>query len=386
MDDLYARFNPNPNKIAAWGRLLMLSDDPSGGSSTASSVPSPDELYTRAIPTLLQMKDDLVRLGWSEIPTQDVPEGLLFVVESPKPAAGNLCDEPSVSPSEPSRLSSPFFLSTSVQSRSSFFHDLPRSSDPVRFALPADLSGFLEFRREMEEALHNPELFRPILDHRGNLVLASSHDLDPLNSPPLKNIFHLLQLIVPGMFLLVHDSLSFTREKSLSLRIPDSRSGSQRQSRQGTLDSMGSTRSTQVFLRRTRRALPPAEWISNRLEVLETIFGKHHLHNLIDCARDVELTVWRTVHGPEDQMDTGYVNFDSNARQTRVSHQFNPPPPLVRSDAGFDVAMASPIIPSPTWSREPTTQTRSEPILIPSITPGATGERPTYQHVRARSL
>ncbi|CAG7848061.1 SubName: Full=Uncharacterized protein {ECO:0000313/EMBL:CCA71831.1} [Serendipita indica DSM 11827] len=361
MDDLYARFNPNPNKIAAWGRLLMLSDDPSGGSSTASSVPSPDELYTRAIPTLLQMKDDLVRLGWSEIPTQDVPEGLLFVVESPKPAAGNLCDEPSVSPSEPSRLSSPFFLSTSVQSRSSFFHDLPRSSDPVRFALPADLSGFLEFRREMEEALHNPELFRPILDHRGNLVLASSHDLDPLNSPPLKNIFHLLQLIVPGMFLLVHDSLSFTREKSLSLRIPDSRSGSQRQSRQGTLDSMGSTRSTQVFLRRTRRALPPAEWISNRLEVLETIFGKHHLHNLIDCARDVELTVWRTVHGPEDQMDTG-------------------------SDAGFDVAMASPIIPSPTWSREPTTQTRSEPILIPSITPGATGERPTYQHVRARSL
>ena len=309
MDDLYARFNPNPNKIAAWARLLMLSDGPSSCSSAVLSTPSPDELYARAIPTLLQMKDDLLRLGWSQIPPQAVPVGLLFVVESPKPAAaaGNLWDAPQLSPSEPRRLSSPCFVSTSAESRSSFFHDLARScSDPVRFALPADLSGFLEFRQEMEEALHNPALFRPMLDHRGNLVLASSHEPDPLNSPPLKNIFHLLQLIVPGMFLLIHDSLTFNRETSLSLRIPESRS-SGRQSRQGTLESMGSTGSTQVFLRRTRRALPPAEWISNRMEVFETIFGKHHLHDLVHCARDVELTVWRTVHGPEDQMDSGYV-------------------------------------------------------------------------------
>ncbi|CAG8707417.1 13034_t:CDS:1, partial [Acaulospora colombiana] len=90
MDDIYARFNPNPFKIAAWNRLLML-----GSSSTAVTAkgdptpqqqqqkPTPDVLYDRAITVLLRLKEDLLRLGWSEVPQERLPPGLLFMIESP---------------------------------------------------------------------------------------------------------------------------------------------------------------------------------------------------------------------------------------------------------------------------------------------------------------
>jgi hypothetical protein len=291
MDEIYAHFNSCPIKIAAWSRLLMLGQSP-------HDFPTPDVFYNRAIPTLIKLKDDLVHLGWLEAPRQHRPPGILFILESP--ARGH-------SPSSSSPDGKESFFSSRASEGDKRAAD--EGKERVIFALPSELSAFLEYRPDIQKIFHDPRLFRPVLNQYGHPVLTASDELDSLGAPALRHIFYLLQLVVPGMFLLVHDSLSFSR-KSFALSFPPSNNrslNSRRDASQGGGDSIASRGSNKLSFRRTRRALPPAEWIESRVGTLEGIFGKHLLHDLLNCARDVELTVWITFHGPDgDELDAGY--------------------------------------------------------------------------------
>lgn len=270
------------------------------GTSPNAELLGPDVLYNRAIPILVDFKDDLVHLGWHDMPKEQLPPGILFMVERPTRRRDS---SPSTSPFIPDE-EPPFFNSKTPPSddRRSAADALER----VILVLPSDLSAFLEYGDEIQEIFH--QVFKPALDDRGLPALMTSDGPDPLAAPCLNNIFHLLQLIVPGMFLLVHDSLSFS-QKPFPLSSPPTANQRREQSSdlsQGGQDSTASRESTKLSLRRTRRALPPAEWIEKKMTTLEQVFGKHLLHDLLDCARDVELTVWTTFHGPDgDQLETG---------------------------------------------------------------------------------
>jgi hypothetical protein len=273
------------------------------GSSPNSA---PDVLYSRAIPIFLHWRDNLVKIGWRNVPDEQLPSGLLFVVERNRhPVRGPLVTGkgPGLSPS-----SSSDSVCETLNSQRTL-----RPTKVTRFALPADLSAFLEYEEDIQESLRNPLLFNPVLDSRNNLVLATPDELDQLSIATFRDMFYLLQLIVPGMFLLVHDALSFSQQtRSTPLLVPPS--GSQRNQRLSApgaispngCDSLESRASPRILLRRTRRALPPAEWMMSKAEALESIFRKHRLHELLKCARDVELTVWSTVNGPDgDLLDSG---------------------------------------------------------------------------------
>jgi len=330
MDDIYARFNPNPTKIAAWNQLLML-----GHSSPNSSLPPPDVLYSRATPTFLHWRNILVKLGWRNIPENQLPTGLLFVVESPRVLGGDtFASRKSLSPSS---------SSDSICESSGSHSSTIRPTKATRLALPAELSAFLEYSEDIQESLRNPALFKPVLDSRNNLALATPDEMDQRSAAVLKDIFYLLQLIVPGMFLLVHDSLSFSEQKT-----PASSSAGRRSHRfsfpdnnsRDICDTIESRASPQILLCRTRRALPPAEWIISKLEGMESIFGKPLLHKLLSCARDVELTVWSTVNGPDgDPLDSGSVSL-TLFLDIRTSYSL-----LISSDAGFE----PPISPTGSW-------------------------------------
>ncbi|KAG8806543.1 hypothetical protein FRC17_004938, partial [Serendipita sp. 399] len=324
---------------------------------------SPDVLYNRAIPTLLQYRDELVRLGWRPLPEEQLAaRGLLFMVEftgNEKPLrhpavdrhsyplledeeifapGSSLVSTPSTSLSASSLSSCSSGSSSLLHSEDEFSH--ASSDQPLLFGLPSDLSGFLEHREAIEDAMRNRKLFAPTLDRKGDIVLSATLEDSELvlgngtdtrrkSSQPLIDIFYLLQLIVPGMFLLVHDTLSIVskgKPLSLSLDLPGTNGPIDLEDQTGlmgkenlsqerphlsghaTKDSSIESRSTTcVYLRRTRRALPPADWISSRTEKFEGIFGKHLLHDLLSCASDVELTVWKTVHGPPGEPYAGYL-------------------------------------------------------------------------------
>lgn len=276
--------------------------------STPSSTP--DVLYARAIPIFLQWRNNLVKLGWRSVPDHRLPTGLLFVVESHRHSTHDAF------PSGKALALSPSSSSDSICETMGSYQRMLRPTKVTRFALPADLSAFLEYGEDIQESLRNPLLFNPILDPRNNLVLTTPEKLDQLSAAAFTDIFHLLQLIVPGMFLLVHDSLSFSEQKwsSSLLMAPSLTAGRQRNQRLSVprvispnlRDSLESRASPRIHLSRTRRALPPAEWMMSKTEALEGIFGKPFLHELINCAMDVELTVWSTVNGPDgDSLDYG---------------------------------------------------------------------------------
>ena len=294
MEDVYARFNPNPTKIAAWRRLLMLEET----TCPNSQPPPPDVLYSRAIPTFLHWKYRLLKSGWKAVPDDHLPTGLLFVVQGP----------PAYSSDTTSNGASPSSSTESVES--THLHTLAKGVS--KFALPAELSAFLEYREDIQESLRDPGLFKPtavVVDgDRDDLVLVADDGTAASNeiAGVLNDMFHLLQLIVPGMFLLVHDALSFARQTPSAPTHGSLKRHRRSMQRKMPLDSVRSTDSPRILLNRTRRALPPAEWIMENMQVLDGIFGKHLLHELLSCARDVELTVWKTVHGPDaDPLDSG---------------------------------------------------------------------------------
>jgi hypothetical protein len=276
---------------------------------SSQDLPTPDVFYNRAIPTLTTLKDDLVHLGWLEVPRDQLPPGILFMVENT-----GQCQEPSSS--RPDGMGS-FFNSRTLEKDKEAADE---GKERIVFALPSELSAFLEYRSDIQEIFHDPRLFRPVLNQYGHPMLTASDELDSLGAPTFRHIFYLLQLVVPGMFLLVHDSLSFQR-KSFALSFPPSNNRgptSRRNTPQGGGDSVASRGSSKLSFRRTRRALPPAEWIESRIETLEGIFGRHLLHDLLNCARDVEFTVWITFHGPDgDELDAGYGM--TNSRSLRLT-------------------------------------------------------------------
>lgn len=272
-------------------------------------LPTPDVFYNRAIPTLTKLKEDLVHLGWFEVPRDQLPPGILFMIENPAQRHA-----PSSSSTDGKGS---FFDSRTLEKHKKAADE---RKERVIFALPSELSAFLEYRSDIQEIFHDPRLFRPVLNQYGHPVLTASDELDSLGAPALRHIFYLLQLVVPGMFLLVHDSLSFQR-KSFALSFPPSNNRSPNSRKDTPQDSFASRGSSKLSFRRIRRALPPAEWIESRIETLEGIFGKHLLHDLLNCARDVELTVWITFHGPDgDELDTGYGV--TNPRNLRLTHFF----------------------------------------------------------------
>ncbi len=375
MEDTYVRFEPNPLKIQAWRARLLSPHSPQEDST------SPAELYARAVPTLLRWKDRLVESTlWREVRDHHtgLPPGILCVLEGVAPGS------PTVEPLYPStsvssNLSINSIWTGSVGSSSSgaaaSFLESVRSGggtpvpedsaayhrgSPVSIApppgpasgpgpsvggavlaLPAELSAFIEYRTQLEDIFQDPLLFYPYLDRKHELVLEAFDDATPTHdhdlsvaASTLTDIFYLLQLLIPGMLLIVHDTLTFVNK--FNIAVPLERNGlhtigqsqnyhgrsatlSERNpaplpkelgapttttstaSRNGSGGGGGSSSGgggnlSRVMLTRTRRGVPPAQWILNNALLLEEIFGRACLRAFHDCAEDRSRANWTTVY------------------------------------------------------------------------------------------
>jgi len=388
MEDTYVRFEPNPLKIQAW-RARLLSSPAAQDAST-----SPAELYARAVPTLLRWKDRLVESTlWREVrevrgDRAGLPPGILCVLEGVAP--GSPAVEPSyLSTSVSSSMSINSVWTGSVGSNSSSaavsFLESVRTSGagaggtPVLddsalypyhrsssvapapgpsvggavLALPAELSAFIEYRTQLEDIFQDPLLFYPYLDRKHELVLEPFDDATPTHdhdlsaaASTLTDIFYLLQLLIPGMLLIVHDTLIFVNKFNMAVPLVSDRNGlhinGQSQNHHGrstTLFEMslgndtpaplpkefaaptsaaprnginggggggssgssgsgssGSRNLSRVVLTRTRRGVPPAQWILNNAPLLEEIFGRACLRAFHECAEDRSRANWTTVY------------------------------------------------------------------------------------------
>ena len=376
MEDTYVRFEPNPLKIQAW-RARLLRQQAAHEDST-----SPAELYARAVPALLRWKDRLVESTlWREVRDggAGLPPGILCVLEGVAPGS------PTVEPSYPSSsVSSSLSINSvwmgSVGSSSSsggagasFLESVrsggatpvlddsavyhrgspvsivpPPTAGPLPspsvggavLALPAELSAFIEYRTQLEDIFQDPLLFYPYLDRKQELVLEAFDDATPTHdhdlsaaASTLTDIFYLLQLLIPGMLLIVHDTLTFVNKFNVTM--PSERNGhsnghSQSHhgrsttlfemslgddtpapspmevtappgsvSRSGSVgrnNSGGSGNPARVMLTRTRRGVPPAQWILNNAPLLEGIFGRQYLRAFHECAEDRSRANWSTVY------------------------------------------------------------------------------------------
>ena len=378
MEDTYVRFEPNPLKIQAWRARLLSPRSPQEDST------SPAELYARAVPTLLRWKDRLVESTlWREVRDNPagLPPGILCVLEGVAPGS------PTVEPLYPSTsVSSTLSINSvwtgsvgsnssgaaasfleSVRSRggtpiledSAAYHrgspvsvalppgptsGLGPSVGGAVLALPAELSAFIEYRTQLEDIFQDPLLFYPYLDRKHELVLEPFDDATPTHdhdlsvaASTLTDIFYLLQLLIPGMLLIVHDTLTFVNKFNIAVplernglhhigqsqhyhgrsatlfemnlgndtptpspkefRVPTttttnaaSRHGS------GGSSSGGGGNLSRVMLTRTRRGVPPAQWILNNASLLEEIFGRACLRAFHDCAEDRSRANWTTVY------------------------------------------------------------------------------------------
>jgi hypothetical protein len=213
-------------------------------------------------------------------------------------------------------------------------------------ALPAELSAFIEYRSQLEDIFQDPLLFYPYLDRKQELVLEAFDDATPTThghdqghdtsaaASTLTDIFYLLQLLIPGMLLIVHDTLTFVNKYN-NTPVPSERNGFTHHNGQsqsyhgrsttlfeislgndtpspspkefapptGTASRNGSSGSgggggtlSRVMLTRTRRGVPPAQWILNNALLLEEIFGRACLRAFHDCAEDRSRANWTTVY------------------------------------------------------------------------------------------
>jgi len=394
MEDTYVRFEPNPLKIQAWRARLQPPRAPQEDST------SPAELYARAVPTLLRWKDRLVESTlWREVSDHraGLPPGILCVLEGVAP--GSPAVEPSYpSTSVSSNLSinsvwagsvdsssssngaaASFLQSVRSRSRSSgggtptpvldvdgsaaYHRSSPLSIAPpppalglppgpvpsvggAVLALPAELSAFIEYRAQLEDIFQDPLLFYPYLDRKQELVLEAFDDATPTThdhdlsaaASTLTDIFYLLQLLIPGMLLIVHDTLTFVNKFNVAVPSPSERNGfsthgqsqnyhgrsttlfeislgndtpapspkeftapTRTASRNGgggggSSSSGGGGNLSRVMLTRTRRGVPPAQWILNNAQLLEEIFGRACLRAFHDCAEDRSRANWTTVY------------------------------------------------------------------------------------------
>jgi hypothetical protein len=376
MEDTYVRFEPNPLKIQAW-RARLLSPRVAQEDST-----SPAELYARAVPTLLRWKDRLVESTlWREVRDDDagLPPGILCVLEGLTPGSPTVeASYPSTSVSSSLSVNSVWtgsvgstsssaaasFLEsvrtgggTPVLDDSSPYHRSSPVSIPVPpapgptpgpgpsvggavLALPAELSAFIEYRTQLEDIFQDPLLFYPYLDRKQELVLEAFDDATPTHdhdlsaaASTLTDIFYLLQLLIPGMLLIVHDTLTFVTK--FNMAVPSERNGLSNNgqpqnhhgrsmtlfeislgndtpapspkefaaptsvaSRNGSGGGSGGGGGTlsRVILTRTRRGVPPAQWILNNAPLLEEIFGRACLRAFHECADNRSRANWTTVY------------------------------------------------------------------------------------------
>ena len=382
MEDTYVRFEPNPLKIEAW-RARLVRQRAAHEDST-----SPTELYARAVPTLLRWKDRLVESTlWREVRDDGagLHPGILCVLEGVAPGS------PTVEPSYPSTsVSSTLSVnsvwtgsvgsSSSSSAGASFLESVrsgggtpvlddspayhrgsPASAAPLPpagpapgpsvggavLALPAELSAFIEYRTQLEDIFQDPLLFYPYLDRKQELVLEAFDDATPTHdhdlsaaASTLTDIFYLLQLLIPGMLLIVHDTLTFVNKFNMAMPSERNLNRSQSQhARSTTLFEMslgndtpapspkefatptsspfrsgsgyghgGGGNPPRVKLTRTRRGVPPAQWILNNAPLLEEIFGRAYLRAFHECAEDRSRANWTTVYAANGKrLELGYV-------------------------------------------------------------------------------
>ena len=63
-----------------------------------------------------------------------------------------------------------------------------------------------------------------------------------------------------------------------------------------------------MVLTRTRRGVPPAQWILNNARLLEEIFGRACLRAFHECAEDRARANWTTVYTANGKrLELGYV-------------------------------------------------------------------------------
>ena len=404
MEDTYVRFEPNPLKIQAWrARLVRPPPEEPGqeGEEEQEDPSSPAERYARAIPTLLDWKARLVQSAlWRELGGASLPPGILCVLERIPPGSGSgsgpgssytSTSHPSsrsvvdsvwsrsVSSSSNSSSSSgagPSFLEsvrsaardesespphpypyptrrplTSVRPLRPPLATRPAPGPPAALALPAELSAFIEYRTQLEDIFQDRLLFCPYLHPIHHLVLEAFDHHPSAAASTLTDIFYLLQLLIPGMLLIVHDTLTFVHNSNPSVSSernpfancqpqpsskPKPKSQFQSQSQHGramtlfeislgnatpvpspsaqftaptsatpprnrdahsTAGANGSSGGiSRVVLTRTRRGVPPAQWIRNNAPLLEDIFGRACLRAFHECAEDPARANWTTVY------------------------------------------------------------------------------------------
>ena len=202
-------FNHNSRQIIAWRARLL--DRPANGND-----PDPGDHYARALPVLKALLADSA--PWHEV---SAPPGMSFK-----------------------------------------FVGVTRY--PPELALPAHTSGFTYGHRNLFELkclFGNPSLFRPYLDRQHGLIL------EVLN-PAARDIFYHLQLLFPGMLLILHDTPIFSNHPNKNLT-------------------------------RTRRGVPPVEWILANHLALKHIFGQAYLHAFLRGAEDPSRAHWTTVCTPD---------------------------------------------------------------------------------------
>lgn len=351
MEDTYIRFEPNPLKMQAWKERLRLGlDRPSrrnGGRTTDPLASlSPGELYARAIPIFVEWKERLIESRvWREAETSaELPPGMLFVLET--------TNNSSLSPVTRSKKE------VSADSASSYLTASDGQSyrggaggEGAVLALPAELSAFIEYRTQLEEILQDPLLFYPYLDRKQELVLEAfdeetpSSDAGPDFSNPcastLTDIFYLLQLLIPGILLIVHDSLTFgsAREPFHLGRPPLIRANAHHArgittggvalgmmengdspmpspadytapiAAASARDRTGAN-APEAILSRTRRGVPPAKWIRQHMTLLEGIFGVETTRAFRQAAEDQKRSLWTTVYAADGRrLDVGYVGI-----------------------------------------------------------------------------
>ena len=211
----YVRFEPNPRIIIAWRAHLL-------GRHANDNDPNPGDHYARA---LLAFQALLVNPAlWREDRTS--PGMFKFVGVTPD-------------------------------------HKL---------AFPEELSEFSndEHWAMFKGIFENLLLFRPYLHPEQGLILEVTDDL----SATAANIFYLLQLLVPGMLLIVHEIFIF-------VNMAYHGNGS-------------STLPQEVRIRRIHRAMPPAQWILNNAQVLGNIFGQEYVQAFRECAVNRSHGDWTT--------------------------------------------------------------------------------------------
>ena len=135
-----------------------------------------------------------------------------------------------------------------------------------------------------EDISQNRLLFRPYLDRKQGLTLKVFDDATPAHDhddhrAARADIFYLLQLLIPGMLLIVHDTPN-----------------SVHMANHGNGGGHGGGSLPQEDFTRAQRSVPPAPWILDNARVLQNIFGRGCFRAFRECAVNRSNANWTTVY------------------------------------------------------------------------------------------